>query len=97
MAPGRASGGSMNTPHVGEISRALGPLRDVVQSLTQARDGEIPSGVERQKLVRRVRSAGPAAVPALMRALASDNDAEAGWAYHLLSRLGGTRVLQALE
>jgi tetratricopeptide (TPR) repeat protein len=72
-------------------------LRDVVQSLTQARDGVIPSGVERQKVVRRVRAAGPAAVPALMRAFASRHDAEAGWAYHLLFRLGGPRVVQALD
>jgi hypothetical protein len=82
----------MSAPRSSEISRTLGPLRDVVQSLTQARDGVVPSGIDRQRLVRRVRSAGSAAVPALMRALASDHEAEAGWAYHLLTRLGGARV-----
>ena len=87
----------MNAPRIGEISKSLGPLREVVRSLSQARGGAIPSGLERQRLVRRVRSAGPAAVPALMRALTSTNEAEAGWAYHLLSRLGGERVVRALE
>jgi tetratricopeptide (TPR) repeat protein len=87
----------MNAPRIGEISKSLGPLREVVQSLSDARQAGIPSGIARQRLVRRVRSAGPAAVPALMRAFTSDHEAEAGWAYHLLSRLGGTRVVQALE
>jgi tetratricopeptide (TPR) repeat protein len=65
--------------------------------LAQARGGEIPSGVDRQRLIRRVRSAGSAAVPALMRAFESDNENEAGWAYQLLSRLGGDRVVRALQ
>jgi tetratricopeptide (TPR) repeat protein len=79
-----------------EISNALQPLRDVVDSLSRAADGDIPSGAERRKLVRRVRSAGHAALPTLLRAFASEAEAEASWAYYLLARLGGERVVGRL-
>src|SRR5690349_14225222 len=79
-----------------EISRALGPLRDVVRSLAQAALGEVPTGTERQKMVRKVRSAGPSALPTLVRALGSAREPEATWAYFLLSRLGGERTVGRL-
>ncbi|HEX9104271.1 MAG TPA: hypothetical protein VF997_18805, partial [Polyangia bacterium] len=47
--------------------------------------------------MRRARAAGPAAVPKLIAALASTEEPEAGWAYHLLARVGGPRVISALE
>jgi tetratricopeptide (TPR) repeat protein len=87
----------MNAPRSAEISRCLAPLREVVESLTQARGGDVPDGAERARLVRRARSAGPAAIPKLMTALCSSAEAEAGWAYHLLQRIGGRRVVSALE
>src|SRR5260370_4071256 len=61
----------MATPERAEISNALLPLREVTDSLRQAASGDIPAGAERRRLVRRVRTAGNAAVPALIRALAS--------------------------
>jgi tetratricopeptide (TPR) repeat protein len=84
----------MAAPRRAEISNALSPLREVQRSLKQAADGRIPAGPERRKLVRRVRSAGNAAVPSLVRALASSSEAESGWAYYLLARLGGDRVIR---
>jgi tetratricopeptide (TPR) repeat protein len=86
----------MNAPRTSEISRCLAPLREIVESLALARDGSIPDGPERTRLVRRARLAGPAAVPRLLAALGSSAESEAGWAYHLLLRIGGTRVIRAL-
>lgn len=87
----------MATPRNLDISNALGPLRDVLQSLGEAREGRIPSGAERKRLVRRVRAAGNGAVPSLVRALASTHEDEASWAYFLLERLGGERVVRRLN
>ncbi len=87
----------MNAPRTSEISRCLAPLREVIESLQQARAGDVPAGADRARLVRRARAAGPAVVPKLVAALAGDNEAEAGWAYHLLSRVGGPRVVRELE
>lgn len=87
----------MSAPRTAEISRCLAPLREVVESLSEARRGAVPDGAERARLVRRARLAGPAAVPRLMLALGSSAESEAGWAYHLLARIGGTRVIRALE
>jgi|GEM_PF-4168927 len=81
---------------VSDISKSLDPLRAVVSSLQKARDGEIPVGPDRRKLVRLVRSAAGAALPALMRSLASPLEAESSWAYYLLARLGGERVVRRL-
>lgn len=97
MAAGDCRGDPMNAPRAGEISRSLAPLREVVQSLAEARAGSVPSGANRARLVRRARAAGPAVVPRLVAALASSHDREAGWAYELLARIGGPRVVQALE
>ena len=87
----------MNAPRTAEISRCLAPLREVVQSLIEARSGTVPAGPDRARLIRRARAAGPAALPRLMSSLSSSCDAESGWAYHLLARIGGTRVIRALE
>src|SRR5947207_919546 len=87
----------MATPRLSDISRSFGPLREVVLSLARSREGEIPAGVDRRRVVRQVRSAGNAAVPTLVRALGSDSEHEASWAYHLLSRLGGPRVVSSLQ
>ncbi len=78
------------------ISRSLGPLRDVVASLDEARRGQPPAGNQRRRLVRRVRAAGVAAVPALVRALGS-SEREADWAGYLLRRLGGARVVERVS
>jgi tetratricopeptide (TPR) repeat protein len=72
-------------------------LREVLQSLLDARAGTVPAGADRARLVRRARAAGPAVVPKLVEALSAAADAESGWAYHLLARLGGSRVIRALE
>jgi len=80
-------------PAVNDISNALGPLRSVVDSLKKAANGNIPAGYERGKLVRCVRTAGNAAVPTLLKALASSVESESSWAYYLLARLGGDRVI----
>lgn len=87
----------MNAPQATDISRCLAPLREVVSSLAQARSGAVPAGADRVRLVRRARAAGPAVVPRLVASLASNDEAEAGWAYHLLARVGGPRVVAALE
>jgi tetratricopeptide (TPR) repeat protein len=87
----------MNAPRTSEISRSLAPLREVLQSLLEARAGTVPAGADRARLVRRARAAGPAVVPKLVEALSAAADAESGWAYHLLARLGGSRVIRALE
>jgi tetratricopeptide (TPR) repeat protein len=86
----------MAAPDRAEISHALSPLREIVDSLQRANEGEVPSGAERRRLVRRVRSAGNSAIPALARALASTCEPEASWAYYLLARLGGERVVARL-
>ena len=83
----------MNAP---PISNSLGPLRDIHGSLRLAASGDIPAGAVRSKYVRRVRAAGNAALPTLLRALGSDNDGEASWASYLLGRLGGARVTDRL-
>jgi Flp pilus assembly protein TadD len=87
----------MNAPRTTDISRCLAPLREVVGSLVQARSGAVPVGADRAKLVRRARAAGPAVVPKLIDALTSTEEPVAGWAYHLLARVGGPRVVHALE
>jgi tetratricopeptide (TPR) repeat protein len=87
----------MNAPRTTDISRCLAPLREVVGSLVQARSGAVPVGADRAKLVRRARAAGPAVVPKLIAALTSTEEPVAGWAYHLLARVGGPRVVLALE
>src|SRR5947209_7741246 len=97
MAAADCPGGPMNAPQKTDISRCLAPLREVVSSLSQARSGAVPSGADRARLVRRARAAGPAVVPKLVASLASNDEAEAGWAYHLLARVGGPRVVGALE
>ncbi len=78
------------------ISKSLAPLRDISGSLRLAASGTIPAGAVRSKYVRRVRAAGYAALPTLIRALGSDSATEASWASYLLLRLGGTRVTDRL-
>ena len=88
----------MNAPRpTTDISKSLAPLREVVSSLVQARGGTIPAGADRAKLVRRARAAGPAVVPRLIASLRSPDEPESSWAYHLLARVGGPRVISALE
>src|SRR6478752_6343599 len=79
------------------ISRSLAPLRDVVASLQAASSGTAPVGNDRRRLVRRVRAAGSAALPALARALCSPNAEESAWAAYLLVRLGGAKVVERLS
>ena len=54
-------------PPADSISRSLAPLRDVVASLVQAAAGELPPKADRKKLIRKLRAAGPSALPALLR------------------------------
>lgn len=86
----------MNTAQPAGISKSLGPLRDIHGSLRLAASGAIPAGSVRSKYVRRVRAAGNAALPTLLRALSSTNNSEASWASFLLGRLGGARVTDRL-
>ena len=83
-------------PELHDISKALGPLRRVVASLKEASEGRLPSGAARASTVRAVRAAGHAALPTLLRALCSGNGHESSWAYFLLGRLGGERVIRKL-
>ncbi len=85
----------MSTAQLAGISNSLAPLRDIHGSLRAAAAGSIPAGAVRTKFVRRVRAAGNAALPSLLRAL-SGNDSEASWASYLLGRLGGARVTDRL-
>jgi tetratricopeptide (TPR) repeat protein len=87
----------MAAPRDAEICNTLGPLRDILGSLREAAEGRVPSGNERRRLLRRLRMAGNSAVPSLVRALTSTVEPEADWAYHLLSRLGGDRVVQRVH
>jgi tetratricopeptide (TPR) repeat protein len=82
----------LSTAQIGGISNALAPLRDIHGSLRLAAEGAIPAGPSRSKYVRRLRAAGNAALPTLLRGLASDSDTEAAWAAYLLGRLGGEQV-----
>ncbi|MDB4964393.1 MAG: Tetratricopeptide 2 repeat protein [Myxococcales bacterium] len=68
-----------------------------MSSLVEARKGTVPTGADRARLVRRAKAAGPAVVPKLVAALSATADGESGWAYHLLARIGGARVIGALE
>lgn len=76
------------------ITCSLEPLRTIVESLKQASSGQVPAGTERRKMIRAVKSAGNAAVPALLRAFCSSQESESSWAYFLLGRLGGERVVR---
>jgi tetratricopeptide (TPR) repeat protein len=80
-----------------DICNALGPLRDIVQSLADAEAGRIPAGPARKKLLKRLQTAGNAAVPTLVRSLASSNESVSSWAYFLLARLGGQRVVRKVS
>jgi Flp pilus assembly protein TadD len=48
-------------------------------------------------VVRLTKQAGAAALPALLRGLASPVETESSWAYYLLGRIGGTRVIERLS
>jgi Flp pilus assembly protein TadD len=75
----------------------LDSLREVVGSLRAAAGGEIPVGAQRQRVVRLTKQAGSAALPALLRGLASPIETESSWAYYLLGRIGGDRVVERLS
>jgi Flp pilus assembly protein TadD len=79
------------------ISRSLGPLREIVRSLSLAAAGQIPRGADRRRLVRHARSAGAAALPSLLRGLASTEAREAEWAAYLLRCIRGQRVIRRLN
>jgi Flp pilus assembly protein TadD len=86
----------MPTSAATDISKALQPLRTITSSLRDAREGQVPTGNERRKAVRALRSAGNATLPALMRSLASPVESESSWAYYLIAHLGGERVIERL-
>jgi tetratricopeptide (TPR) repeat protein len=75
---------SRSEPREATISAALAPLREVVASLVRAQAGHLPTGTERQRLVRRARRAGPAVLPSLLRSLAGESESAAAWAHCLL-------------
>jgi tetratricopeptide (TPR) repeat protein len=87
----------VSTAQSAEIYNSLAHLREVHGSLRLAASGTIPAGSVRAKYVRRVRSAGYAALPSLIRALRSESETEATWAAYLLVRLGGSRVADRLS
>ena len=87
----------MATPQeVEDICDALEPLRAVVSSLRRAGLGDVPASGERRKFSRAVRAAGNSALPALMRSFVATSESESSWGYYLLSRLGGTRVVDRI-
>jgi tetratricopeptide (TPR) repeat protein len=69
----------------------------VVDSLRASARGDIPTPTARRQLMRSLRAAGNAAVPALLRSFASEIETESSWAYYLLGRLGGVRVVRAMD
>lgn len=103
MAPA-ASSAEPRPVRDAKISGALAPLREVVGSLARARGGFCATGLERQRLLRQVRRAGRAALPALLQALGAESSYEAAWAHCLLRALAASdkrpqlreRVLQRL-
>lgn len=84
----------------------LYPLRQVVDSLHQAKASQGESilqmdPAQRQPLVQKVKEAGVAALPTLLRALTSKEGQEADWACYLLRELVGPetrgRVIKRLN
>jgi tetratricopeptide (TPR) repeat protein len=87
----------MDLAQVSDISNSFAALRELTDSLTRAAAGWIPVGSERRELLRRARSAGPAALPTLFRSLTSGSELEATWAHFVLSRLGGARIIDRVS
>jgi len=75
----------------------LGPLQSLAKSLKEIACGRVPDAAYRRRAVRSVRAGGDACVPLLARALRSDQERLSSWAYFLLSRLGGLRVVRELQ
>ena len=71
---------------------ALTPLLEVAASLRRARDGELPTGEHKQRLLHLVPRLGSVLLPQLLRSLASNSDSEAQWAMQLLARADVTDV-----
>ena len=103
--PAAARGPEPRPVRDAKISGSLAPLREVVGSLGRARGGSCATGLERQRLLRQVRRAGLAALPALLKALGAESSYEASWAHCLLRALATPgkrpqlreRVLQRLN
>lgn len=76
---------------------ALTPLLEVAASLRRARDGELPTGEHKQRLLHLVPRLGSVLLPQLLRSLASNSDSEAQWAMQLLARADVTDVTTRLR
>ncbi len=86
----------MATPQDDLPGNELAALRAVVDALRRAAHGTSPTNPERRKLVRTLREAGHAALPALLRSFTSRLERESSLAYFLLGELGGARVIDRL-
>jgi len=80
-----------------KISGSLAPLREVVGSLSRAREGFCATGLARQRLLRQARRAGLSALPALLRALGAESSHEAAWAHCLLRAIAAPGKRQQLR
>jgi HEAT repeat protein len=73
------------------------PLRDIVQSLREAEQGVPPQGRAQRRLRAQVRSMGAAALPALLRALRSENAGVVDWACDLLGSVADAQLPDLCE
>lgn len=73
------------------------PLRDIVQSLREAEQGVPPQGKAQKRLRSQVRAMGTAALPALLRALRSENACVVDWACDLLGSIADAQLPDLCE
>ena len=73
------------------------PLRDIVQSLREAEQGVPPQGKAQKRLRSLVRTMGAAALPALLRALRSENAGVVDWACDLLGSIADAQLPDLCE
>src|SRR5437016_2358729 len=89
------------TCHVHHMAPAavvsLRPLQVIAATFREVGAGRAPDATLRRRAVRNVRAGGAICLPMLLRSLCSEDDRLAHWAYFLLTRLGGGRVVHELH
>src|SRR5262245_8557944 len=84
--------GSIREPP--EISHSFGRLRRLRDSFDQLRNGRPRRAADERTALDILGELGVTAVPLLGRVLRDGDDGRASWAYFLLGRLGGSRVVE---